>query len=317
MDDEKEVYRLWWEYLKRSSTYYKYCTFIENNPIINKIQEMDWENDKAVAAKVRVGAKHVLCGHDIFFWSTKTTEAQGTNQNIYKYDKDETMHHAFRMYFIVFSNIFSNQFEERWDSVIHPYIESSKEFIKSSDNKSVTLYEGYDFQKIAKDYISNFHWDNYTDEWDNLYNFIHHLSEYVIEPHDIALFQVDLTKGKTILMRQFSQLLDNTFSLYRDKNNLYREYIIPSGALYANELIRYLRLFDIKHTKSEEFQTNRMICRELYPNLTKLDKVEMDKGRVQICKELKYAERIIKNVEHGLFPGPYAKAKRGCDPVLK
>lgn len=314
MDEEKEVYWLWYEYLRRSTIYKRYCEYAGGNEIFDRLKKIDWATDKNLDGHVQYVAKHIIEGKDLPFWCEDDTTTGWK-----RFCADTRKVDALRLYYVVFGDIFNENFSDRWDNNISHYVARVKDSLRNSDAESVNLYDKDFFEREAKDYTRYFSWDNYAGWDDNLFNYIKHLSEYIIKPGDLALFKVDLTKGKTVLMECFGKLLDEMLSSYRDKDNYYKNNVVPFGALYVNKLKRYLRVYDLKQggNDSQDKISNREIFREIYPDLTQLNAHEMGVGRARASKEFKYAERIINNVEHGLFPGLYAKIKGGCDPDLK
>jgi hypothetical protein len=83
---EKEIYRLWWEYLKRSEKYKNYCDFIRE---FSKIKIKKGETDKSPASDKLIKSSYTLELDELEF---------------------DYMHRNYEY----FGNIFTNSFDEWW-----------------------------------------------------------------------------------------------------------------------------------------------------------------------------------------------------------
>ena len=313
MGNEKEVYGIWVEYLKRSETYYEYCEFAKRNSCYDFLKCIKWKTDSELALTVSSARSFSMPRCDVAFWNGKYTAPIFSQDYSKKMIADAT-----RLYYIVFGNIFENEIFDSWDDKFEPYLRNVQSSIDNSDVGSVSLFGSREFKSIAEWSMRDFSLRHYCGKSEELEDFVDHLSNE-FDRFETILFQVDITKSKTTLLKSFGKILDELFIPYREKKVLHKRYVIPSDAVYVEELKRYLRLYDLKNEqkKGESSPSNRAIFKEIYNECSKLDADEMNKCRARASKELKYAERIICNVEHGLFPGTYAKTKKGCDPDLK
>jgi len=314
MDDEKEVYRLWIEYLKRSVGYFKYCDFLRSKEPHATFKEIDWKNVAGLAYSANTASRYLVLNDADFWAATENIQVSELSVN----HKNSNVHYSFRLYYTVFGDVFRRNFNDIWDNYLSSYTASIKKYAHSLDYNAVKIYTGSEFEEISSYFIPEFVWDNGKNTSENLHSYIKHLSMYVVEKDDsgIVLCSVDLRRGKTAIVKSMNSLLDKIIDKSTHNSDMFMRYISPASNIYNNELSRYLRLYDLKQDQKSK-KSNRDIFKQIYPDLRVLDVSEMALGRARACKELKYAERIIKNVEHGLFPGPYAKAKGGCDHDLK
>jgi hypothetical protein len=99
----------------------------------------------------------------------------------------------------------------------------------------------------------------------------------------ITEMRSDLDK-KGIVAEQFSAFESDQFEC-------------PKGNIHTDELIRYLKAYDLKI----DGKTNKEIARIVYPNYD-----AEDKGTIRaVMRDRKKAKNIITNVERGFFPGSY------------
>ena len=317
MDNAREIYKLWWEYLKRSEVYYDYILFSKNNHELLSLHDPSGISESSGFAKNIYSLAHFYKSPDVAFWEDNREKYGLSGVNFHDYltpkFRNARIVNAIRMYFFVFWDIYEFDFLSRWDSFLEKYVISSENYLKEMDEKSVSCFYEETFDNIVDNCISyfkqkanNYKLDKVLKEYSN------ELKNHIFSKWSVMM-QISTTQNRTTLTNSFKKELIHIEALLENEKNVDQHLCVyPSSTVYIDELKRYLRLYDLKTSKPSH--TCRAIYGEIYPDLKKLDAHEMAIGRARASKELGYAKKIIQNVELGLFPGIYAKAKKGLRP---
>ena len=299
-DKEKEHYRLWWKYLKRSDNYKKVCGIIKKSKIHKLARQINNQADAIVFF-----SNHRLTLHKEF---TKSNKANFFISLLETYGR--------------FGDVHTDSFEKWWNSTKKQMEEREKipclydyiDFIK------IDLLDCADVLKSRNELklIRNLN----TDDHSKIIKFLKSLKDKEKEPtlnELVEYFPVYLKKkytGGSFLIvnvaRKSKEELENQFTEFIKKQkqepnikklewDSKRNYKIFSNTKYrhsslrVDELKRYLNIYDMRK--------NGLSMSEIIKTMGK-DNKNTDTRSI-FHQDLKRARKIIKNVESGTFPGNY------------
>lgn len=278
--DEKEIYRLWWNYLRESENYRVFC---------------DAQKTKKGGAiwKIPEGKSYVF-----FFWY------YGFFGDVYRKSFDD----------------FWNWKKAKWSyrgvidyaEIAQKDMELCVEFL-THEKQQKKLVEKGNVHGEVDPYDAAF-WDE--PRWSNgqflcapeikpsLEEFIEFFPKYLEHPliRDKFLVRVDLSFGSRIDLRNsFYELLKTNKNTKRNQTR----WMQPIGKIHFKDLGRYLRVYQLKK-KGLRLET---IISELGTEVQKkvLEKrgPKLDDIIRNLKRDLRCARQIIKNVEQGQFPGRF------------
>ena len=252
--NKKEIYRLWFKYLKRSENYRKYC---------------EWEREK--------------------------------KKNLILSIPEEFRNEQGRYLDFIYSNFFdvhTSSFDEWWEWKTEH--EKLREEIRSPD-RSIQDYTNFINEEIQK-LVDDFKY--YEGRDPTLEEFINSFVQRIENNAKLYLI-VDPVERTEILMDRFKRII-------REKKKepsvkrlelFWRETdeILKSRIEFDNLKV-YLRVYDLRKQKIK--WQNIMLDEEI-ARINKDRSVENENDRRLFQLYRQKAERIIKNVEEGYFPGDY------------
>jgi hypothetical protein len=270
----KEIYRLWWEYWKRTNQYNQTMAFIKKQRItdpksfedslrsilMKKFSQLDFSHKGDITDKLlRDGIftfMFELCVYDrqgICF--EDAWEKKGTKPRFYRLDNKWVVTDYLEWY------------EMDFDSILREF---------RAQNERNPSYE--EFKESFKRRLMSYG------------------ERFVFSVHETDLFSIQR------IGKEFIQLLRkkrNDPEFLKEKNRPWLEgffAFLPEKARYK-DLKRYLQIYKLHEEEGKKY---REIAGFVYPK-----KQFEEDLRVVLVKEKKKAKRIINNVERGIFPGEY------------
>jgi hypothetical protein len=238
---KKKVYRLFWEYLKRSPGYKEWCL------------------------KSRERQKGFTFGDQ---W-IKAHSGKRVN--------------PFYAIYTQFGDIFNRSFD-KWFA----------DFASKTRKRIAPFYDFIDSESAAA--IDDFRFTNQKDP--SLGEFVEKLKErFKLNPWHLIIF---LERGQDIetLIKEITEMIKK--EIRKRRSALIPILTIgPRKQLRLEEVERYLRIYDLREKKVPY----REISKRIYPKKDFSGEV-----RSSLITQKKKAERIIRNVEKGFFPGKYSSS---------
>ncbi|MBL7175276.1 MAG: hypothetical protein ISS66_05560 [Desulfobacteraceae bacterium] len=276
MDDQKELYRLWFEYLKRSDDYKEYCEFVRlkiANPFLPYPDKFEGGGDSMAHKR-------------LFF------------QNVYK------------MFFNVHEINFQKWWQHRNEKIAFEQNSPSGGLIEELRTTIIFDYlEGLLNVEDGLEYcISNFA------ELEGREPTARELKDCYVgnlkDNPEIMLLMVSLNFEPKDIKKAFDQIIESKkqefanlkpgrwITVYRNKK--------PTGKPRIDELQKYLDVYDLWKEKVQNRQPGDPsgwdeIIQHFEPGRT----VSNDGDRRVYLRYKQNAEKIISNVEEGYFPGEY------------
>jgi len=270
-DNEKETYRLWYEYLKQSEDYRLFCKHAPFN-ITDDDPNADLE------------ARNLSCGKTPVTWSE--------------------LHDMYISNFMIFGNIVEpeNTFETWWESL--------KKKQKNKQWKDVEIISEQYLVECFDKILNNFKYYCLSKETqpvlvDKLrYTMKDILDQILRFNHLILGINIYLPLGH--LQKSFMQVIKDVkkrkgIDTVAEQKWMNRQFPTPVTLRLSNELGKYLEVYKLR---KNGFKWKDIIQRLSPAYINGEDKID-ENGRRLFQGYLKKAERIIRNVEQGIFPGKY------------
>lgn len=315
---EKEIYRLWWEYLKRSEDYKKFCDWMP------KWKEDKDTSDKTHSACRRLGIRHPNDEIGLMYDRVSQTVYQALDQYddpvIKRLDKSKKLD-SFTELFSVFGNVHSDSFENWWErqgqhlkDIHDKYIGRNFDtgLISIGFKRPVCGVEDYrEFIKRDINWcISKFRFKNEREPTceelgDSLLERISSHEGYVYLVVDVVDKSLeDLGKQFMEIVKKHKQ--DTSIKQLKEDH---RKYFVPicntihkDNYIRTKEIKRYLKVYDLKKARWKMAK----IIQNISPSSNHKE-VNVQRAFYQ---DKKRAEKIIKNVEQGVFPGEYQPSRQ-------
>lgn len=256
----KEVYGLWWEYLKRSAAYQKFCT------LMSKLRKNDNEDYFEVYERV-----------EQMFMSCAKTRKQ----------KDEKYHGCYSLLrsWEKYGDVFNNSFHDWWEQNKNARRKKPVIDISEPNSECVPMHMIVSSKtplKKKSDIITVDFMRNYLSQ-------------------DVEYFYVAVPIFGNVTINEIADQISRMRKKHQEKEkastwNEYRKgHSEPVGRVRIDELKRYLKVYDLKveGKKIKEIVT-----------LMGKDEKDVDETR-RIYSDLSKANKIILNVQNGIFPGEY------------
>jgi len=323
---EIEIYRLWHEYLKRSRRYGLVCRWFEKNRFAFSKKD-DSKNDSVLQHDFNNAFQTYLLFIQFFHFLTPETDFESFFGDVRGGESSRSsIHQSFNnefgldfpfedemlMNYFVFGNVFKEPYPNkilRWVFLIEKQkrfsvldLGDTLDMICTFAETTATLTLGRqpklrEYKMALKDAVKD-------DTW-------LHLS--ICNPYD----------NKDIILKQVSSLIDRKrkenpelFKKYKRKDTFQKtgRFEIPGTNLHLDELQKYLDVFDLKKAGKTNIELAEIYHPELeiYPKsefkdrkIAKIDANEKKKADTYIGRYINKAEKIIENVENGIFPGNY------------
>jgi hypothetical protein len=302
-DELKPVFKLWWEYLRRSEKYKKVCDWFRER--MNGESENPLESNNLFFDYILHIIK--IDSRIPFYLSTLLTLENVRSAN-YKPDKsEEFFKRAIELQFpfadellinfFIFRDISNNAFDD--------YYRRARDLIYFRKKEKLFTYNELRneadliFDQIEERATINLgrkpkieEYKKYLKEW-FCYDPFHLYLKFFI-----PLLNIDEAKSyisKLVHEKQKEPRYKNKAKYYMPPNT--ERFQFPTGNARIKELRRYLETFDLKRAGKK----NKEIAEIIYPDL---DSDPQDIIR-RVQRDHKKAKAIVKNVESGLFPGKY------------
>ena len=307
---EKEIYKIQWEYLKRSEDYERFCNWMP-----------DLEEDKDISDKMHSICRNLRIQHPndadglVDYWL-----GQSALTALYEYDDPviKRLHESNKLdsmleNFRVFGNVHSHSFENWWErqgqylkEVYDKYVggdfdagliyikfkrpvcgvEDYKEFIKRDIGWCISKFSSKNERKPTCHELG----DSLLERISNHKGYVY----LVVDVVDKSL--KDLTKQFEKIVRKHKQ--DTSIKqLKEDQKRYFKPISNKDEYIRIEEIKRYLKVYDLKK-KGLRIQD---IIKE-FKRTTKASPVDVQRA---YYLDIKRAKKIIENVEKGVFPGEY------------
>lgn len=259
---QKEVYRLWWEYLKRSEKYKFYCDIEPRVRIVQK----NGSKDNKFRIAVKYPEKEKL-----------STRIVSSEQFYYVWNMERNWD--------TFGNIFKNKFDDWWEK-------------RKIPNKELPVLPLNDHDICAK--LPLFmEMNNELKKSKVKYPSPDQVLAQLIKSEPNYIFLAVPMVGNVTMEEISAQIASIRLEyrnepIYRLADYLYKRFKRPISRVRFDELKRYLRVYDLKQAGL----TMKQIIAEIDPD-PKGDDVDVMRS---FRSYLQKAKKLIDNVEHGLFP---------------
>jgi len=306
--DRRKIYKLWWEYLRRSDGYKAFCEkypdAVKNTELfgiysIDTSHLRDFPEDDAI----------IDPDYDEYCEEKKKWRRASCFCNVHK-DSFEVWWKKFTHYSDEESTI--EELSTHIDGMMkHAYLSTVEKSIKSTYKDFVSTYKDSmsdkDYESMDKGFI---YWA-FVRKSLELRN--EAFREFIKRPEHKALHEFmerpdlpyiylrinadafttdDIKEIKRIIRRKKEDFIKR-----RDGNyTMHKTYFKEVGRIRYDELQRYLKIYDLKITGMKWPD----IFKKTYPN-----KEWNELNRRSIRTEYDKAKKIVKNVENGNFPGKY------------
>ena len=271
-DEQKEVYRLWWEYLKRSEDYKEFC---------------GWMRKKREDRKTPVPEK----------FKPKLDKKGGK------------INHHIVLTFMGFGDVHAYTFEEWWDWMKEKMEEREQNKIHCWP-KAIENYLVWYIETCIDSFETDKDGQGLTLE-DVKRGLKKHFVEHVkrFDPGSLFLM-IDPAKGKTKeLCEEFKQIIiaKKKDPLVKGRERIYKQRAEPCTQVRIEALKRYLAVYDASKKRNKNTYTLKDVIREIGTNVDK-ENLNSEKA-VDVVRAygacLQKARKIIRNTEYGIFPGAY------------
>lgn len=284
--DRKKIYKLWWEYLKRSEGY---KAFIEKHPEVLKNNDL-----------LRF---YSFDGYKLY---DEIGEDNDEDPEYREYVKERDKWRRA----LSFGNVHKDSFESWWKKFTQlpeeePVEELSKHIDRmmkkthtSTASKSLNVYKNFNLNmnlgSKCKEYLK---FDFVSKSAEIQSKALHELIEQPDQPFIYLIINADtFTDDNIAEIKNIARRRKEGFIKRRADKILYfhKPYFKEIGRIRYDELQRYLKIYDLKKTGMKW----KNVFNEVYPR-----RVWNELARRSILAEYSKAKHIIKNTEIGDFPG--------------
>jgi hypothetical protein len=251
IENRKNIYKLWWEYLKRSDDYKAHC---EKYP------------DAVVNSRL----------FGISYWGDPDDEE--LQKNIMKWERASCFGNVHKDSFEVWWKKFKQLPDEK--STIEELSPHIDEIIENANSSTQGRKSIKSTSKSLREYME------------------HSCFPYIYLRINADTFTTnDIKEIKRIIKSKKVDFVKRRDSGRWDFRYYTRTYFKKVGRIRYDELQRYLEIFDLRKTGMKW----KDIFEKTYPTMT----WDQQNARRSIHTEYEKAEKIIKNVEKGNFPGKH------------
>jgi hypothetical protein len=275
--NNKDAYRLWWEFLKLSDDYREYCSLSPEKKLAREIPRGPEPKRKPAEKK------------DAILIDKKQKDSR-----IKKFKKGEFPKN-FKPIYAIFGNVHQDLFDDFWEK-------KGKNLTSSEDYQAI--------QRLSQVFLV--HCINYCECYSQRNPDFMEFWQYVLkhmtdDPYSLYL-HIDITKPVGEIKKEFNKIINQKVNSKKVKNArrverwLWRKNRIPTPNYNANrydEIQRYLKVMQIY--KMDGLR-GKSAFSKFYPDIKYKDATT---ERYRFFADKKKGERIIKNVERGYFPGYY------------
>jgi len=274
-DLKKENYALWWEYLKRSKGYKKWL-----------------ESDAP---------------EEYLKWSDKCRTALRKDFPL-TIPAKIAAEQKWSAIFTVWGDVHNTHFEDWWEKRENK--RSTEEFVVDYSDKWAEFDINNCFANMKNKPIDI---EEFQEQFKD--DFIKRMKSsaalYLIVDcnEDIETLKKELARLVTKKKKEKKRTLD----MFKSYKLLCSPFSPPRVS--RDPLRKYLKVYDLRNNGVPEIDIAKKIYKKTYAGFTKEETFEGEREGEKIAKEIsdelrnfyKFAERIIKNVERGIFPGKYNK----------
>jgi hypothetical protein len=264
---QKETTALWWEYLKRSDGFKKFC-----NDIDTYCRNQGWNITSSDLGR----SVHMLIGP----WWEKFPAS--------------IINEKYVSLLSIWGNVHRDSFDEWWkfsnrmkakERELFPTVSNYSSSVKDDLDKVVEKFECHNYRKPTLDEFKEEIIERLQSSPTDLYLKVNYKKPDSIE--DIKRLCGKLIQQKR---REKNKSGFKYERLYRAADQL------PSTKIRLDELKRYLEIFDLfTHEKKSMSKVIEIMSA----------KTQLIIDERQYWRDLQKAKKIIKNVENGIFPGKY------------
>ena len=277
---EKEVYELWWEYLKRSELYKVVCQLIpeaiykENNQTFVSFDKLE----ELLESKFKVDDDMI-------------TDEGNREVGISKIQLNQSFYNVMvgymEEYLGFFGDIFNNSFDDWWDKKRKEKIKQPLQVIDFSDPNDTNAY------KMINSYVKSL--SNYRNELKkHLKGTGEKPTPFSEEPNRYLYLAIPMVGGVTMeeISKQIADIRKIRKKDFEIDDFYYRRFDMPVSRVRLKEMKHYLEVYD----RWKKGMKMKDIISEMAP----------DRYGENILRsfrsDLQKAKKIIQNVECGSFP---------------
>lgn len=271
---EKEVYRLWWEYLKRSERYRLICEILTRLKLHKTARLNTSERNRLIKE------------YDKYAYNIDISLIIASTAWI-----------PYNTYWQIYGNVFETKFEDVWmkghmvklkdtSATKLPVVD-----LRKSDTVSYIIFQD-DYIRTSDEYL-----DAYLEPESRTTGFKKLLKSSV--SYIFLGIPIVGTANMKSISAEIKTIRDSYMKTEKAKvcDGIMKQAIAPSGQIRLDELNFYLKVYDLR----KEGLTMPQVIKKLRPEQSS-DSTNVSR---QFFSFQKKAKQIISNVEYGYFPGKY------------
>lgn len=284
---DKEVYRLWWEYLKRSQNYKEFCEGISARNLNQTSDLSGLERLNRIFALSKERASDLV---------------------------REGKENPFYGGYMTWGDVFRSTFDKWWSLRINLPKGAVSDYCERIDSDMLHVQSNLSAKLGREPSLGEFK-NNFKEMLG-----INSFKSYLVVDLSQETNEDELKKQfiKTIRAKKKAYLLAKEDPIFKQRAAYSRLWETPTKPLRFDEVSNYLKIYDHVSALKEQKKSWKNIFADFHPeiekklsdetlSITQHDRLLTKKESRQRTLHLEFsnANQIIKNVENGLFPGKY------------